>query len=70
MQEYESLLLKCYQAFLKILINTAQTAQQNHHIILLRVAVKCLCGLAASLHHFNYGYALHQVVSEIYAEWI
>eukprot|EP00210_Caulerpa_lentillifera_P000912 g882.t1 len=52
-KEYEALLLRCYQSYLKILLETSRSRVAS--ITTLRICVKCFCGLAESLHSFNYG---------------
>ena len=69
-KEYESLLLQCYQSFLKMLLSHAGSFQEGHRSpSSRRVCIKCLCGLAESLHHFNYGFGSHWLYIGPLDEW-
>ena len=63
LRDYESALLKSYQAFLKILLQAinlskAGQAPPQHG----RVAIRCLCGLLTAVPHFNYTTDILQVI--------
>lgn len=63
LRDYESALLRAYQAFLKILLRAVNgskggQARAGHG----RVALRCMCNLLTSLAHFNYMSDLLQVI--------
>ncbi|KAK9813219.1 hypothetical protein WJX72_010918 [[Myrmecia] bisecta] len=54
-RDYEALLLRSYQAYLKQLLAAAAGLKQGGGLAQkARVAVKCMCGLLSALPHFNY----------------
>eukprot|EP00854_Cymbomonas_tetramitiformis_P005203 gene5203-6328_t len=55
-RDYESALLKSYQAYLRVLFQASSIKGEGGVGLSLRAtaAVKCMCGLMAALPHFNY----------------
>jgi hypothetical protein len=65
-REYESALLRAYQALLKVLLAAADAGSKgqggNSALQSARVAVRCMALLLTSLPHFNYGADLLQAL--------
>lgn len=62
--DYENLLLKSYQAYLKVLLKAFKNQKEGSKsaLTLSRVAAKCLCSLVISAPHFNFSGDILQVV--------
>jgi nucleolar complex protein 3 len=63
LRDYESALLRAYQAFLKTLLRAVNGSKGGQAPAAHgRVALKCMCNLLTSLAHFNYTSDLLQVI--------
>ncbi|KAK9865833.1 hypothetical protein WJX84_002937, partial [Apatococcus fuscideae] len=68
LRDYEATLLRCYQAYLKLLLAASRQGKGSPGGLAgPRVAAKCLCGLLVAVPHFNYSQDLLQSVVPLLA---
>ncbi|KAK9844945.1 hypothetical protein WJX74_008987 [Apatococcus lobatus] len=68
LRDYESTLLRCYQAYLKALLAASRPGKATPGgPVGQRVATKCLCGLLVAVPHFNYSQDLLQAIVPLLA---
>ncbi|KAL0026860.1 hypothetical protein WJX77_007364 [Trebouxia sp. C0004] len=66
--DYESMQLRFYQAYLKLLLQAiGSKSNPARNPAQARVAARCMCGMLSNLHHFNYSTDLLQAVVPLMA---
>ncbi|KAA6426215.1 MAG: hypothetical protein FRX49_04067, partial [Trebouxia sp. A1-2] len=67
-RDYESMQLRFYQAYLKLLLQAiGSKSNPAKNPAQARVAARCMCGMLSALHHFNYSTDLLQAVVPLMA---